>query len=182
MISKSVAAVVAAAAVTGLAVAACSSSSSSTTGTERFTWSAHGNAATAATTWPITYSGVVNTTGNFDSSGPAPAVGQEKAFPTKAGTLTLKVTKVTNPQGNPTSIDTMTCVIKSVTTVDYTVVSDKSTDRFKDATGSGVVTLIFSGTAPKLSDGKCNTSSNVEPVGNTASLSFAGVGPMTVSS
>ncbi len=178
MISKSVAAVVATAAVTGLAVAACSSSSS-TSGTEHFGSVQHG-AAAMATTIPLTYTGPVNTTGSFNISGPAPTPGQEKAFPTKAGTLELKVTKVpVNPQGT-TTYNSTTCAGVSKTVVDYSVAGSKSTGTFKDASGSGVVTVIFSGTAPRLSNGKCNESSSAEPITSTAYSSFVGVGPLTV--
>ena len=180
MINKSVAAVVAAAAVTGLAVAACSSSSS-TSGTEHFSSVLHGQ-ATMGNTIPLTYTGPVNTTGSFNAAGPGPKVGQERTFPTKAGTLELKVTKVpVNPQGT-TTYNSTTCAGVSKTVVDYSVLGSKSTGKFKGATGSGVVTFIFSGTAPRLSNGKCNESSSVEPITSTAYLSFVGIGPLTVSS
>jgi len=175
--SRTITAVVAALGIAGLA-AACSSSPSTTSGTEHFSSVLHGQAA-LGNSFTLTYTGPVNTTGSFSTSGPAPTPGQEKAFDTKAGTLELKVDKVpVNTQnGNPT-----TCAFKADTVVDYTVVGSKSTGKFAGASGSGTVTAIFTGTGPRLSNGKCNESNSAQPIASTAYASFVGAGPLTVSS
>jgi len=172
---KSVTAVAAVLGLAGLA-AACSSSPSTTTGTEHFSSVLQGQAA-LGNSFPLTYTGPVATKGTFNTSGPAPRVGQEVPFKTDAGNLELKVAKIpVNTQGgNP-----KTCVFKADTVVDYTVVGSKSTGKFAGASGSGTVTVIFSGTGPRLANGSCNESSSAEPIASTAYGSFTGIGPLTV--
>ena len=170
--------IIPAVAIAGVALAACSSSTSTTSGTEHFSGVAHGQAALGNIV-QLTFTGPVDTTGTFNTSGTGPKPGQLAPFLTKAGTLMLKVDKVpVNTQnGNPT-----TCVFTANTVVDYSVVGSKSTGKFKDATGSGKVTVVFSGTGPRLSNGKCNLSSSAQPIASTAYSSFVGAGPLSVTS
>jgi hypothetical protein len=163
-----------------LGLAACGSSASSPetkTGMEHFASVLRG-AATQASSFPLTYTGPVAATGSFGYDGSAPKPGQEMAFKTSAGTLTLHVVSV--PASNALSRNETTCYFASVTSVNYTVVGTKSTGKFAGATGSGKVTITVSANGPKLADGKCIWSNSAEPIESTARASFIGAGPLTV--
>lgn len=164
--------VLAGAALTAVALAACSSSNS---GTEHFASATVTGKAALANSFALTYTGPVNTTGTFSTGGPGPKPGQLRAFHTKAGTLMLKVKSV---PVNKSSGNQKACTFTQKTVVDYTVDGAKSTGSFAGATGSGEVTVMFSGTGPRLKNGKCNPSNNATPI--KASASFTGTGPLTL--
>ena len=174
------------------ALAACGSSGSSSSspsksaspaatsmsGTETFKGSQTGKAAVATTTAiPLTYSGPVTTTGTFNGGGPSPAEGQHHTFQTADGKFVLVVS------GKPTTVQhasASTCYFSQVITVPYTVDGAASTGKFAGATGSGKVVVTFGAYGPKLSNGKCNTSNNAQPLAKGAYDTFLGSGPLTV--
>jgi hypothetical protein len=163
--------------VAGVALlAACSSSPSTTSGTE----TAHGSISGASALsnsakFHLTWTGPVNTTGQFSTGGAPPKEGQSHTFKTAAGNLNVKVSaKPVNKQ----SSNSATCKIAFATTVPYTVTG--GTGKFEGATGSGKVVVSFNGTLPKKNDGKCNMSQQAQPVSGAATATLSG--PLTVKS
>jgi hypothetical protein len=174
-------------ALVGLA-AACSSSSTTTsssptttTGTETFTSGKVTSAKVLESNSPtlaLTYTGVVPATGSFSLGGPSPTKGQTKTFTTSKGNLVLQVV---SDSSSAKFVNAKTCLAQDVTVVHYTVVGDKSTGSFKDATGSGDVTVRFQSNSELK--GKCSLANNAQPVTLTgAYVLFTGTGPMTVKS
>jgi hypothetical protein len=186
----------------GLTAAACSSSASSSStssassagtssaspagtpavisGTEHGYGKITGAAAVAnVSTFSVTYTGPVATTGTFNTSGPNPAKGQTHTFATKAGDLTLQVS------GTPGNVQksigpASSCGFEFGTTVPYTVTG--GTGKFAGATGHGTVVVTFTADLPKLANGKCNTSKSAQPIASTAVGVFSLSGPLTVKS
>ncbi|HTV99625.1 MAG TPA: hypothetical protein VMF87_04945 [Streptosporangiaceae bacterium] len=165
-----------------LPVAAFSSSSagrSSTSGTERFSGVLRGAPALAnVTTYTLTFSGPVSTTGTIALGSGGNKKGDQHTIKTKAGNLVIVLDRnVGNgtASGNPT-----TCVFTDRITVPTTIVGSKSTGSWAGATGNFGIVALFRATGPRLSNGKCNTSSTAKPITSTAFSSFAGTGPVTV--
>jgi hypothetical protein len=175
-----VAALTAALAGAGTFVAACGSTSSITTGTEHVTANVSGKNATAnSTKFNLTYTGPVDTTGTFITTGNGPVKGQQAVFTTKAGKLDLVVTSVKNSQS---TISTSKCEIGMTVTVGYTVYGKRSTGSWRDASGTGTVVVKFSGDMPKLKTGACNMSNNAAPITSTARGTWTQTGKFTVHS
>jgi hypothetical protein len=166
-------------AAAGLGAAAFSSHAGGTTGTERFSGVLTGAAALASTsTYHLTFTGPVSTTGTITLGNTGNKKGDEHTFSTKAGRLVVVLDRnVGNgvASGNPT-----TCVFTDRISVPATIVGSKSTGSWAGATGNIAITALFRATGPKLSDGKCDTSSNAKPITSTAYAAFAGAGPVTV--
>jgi hypothetical protein len=165
-----------------LPVAAFSSSSaegSSKSGTERFSGTLKGAPALAnVTTYTLTFTGPVSTTGTIALGSGGNKKGDEHTIKTKAGNLVIVLDRdVGNgaASGNPT-----TCVFTDRITVPSTIVGSKSTGSWAGATGNFSIVALFRATGPRLSNGKCNTSSTAKPITSTAFSSFAGTGPVTV--
>ena len=165
-----------------LPVAAFSSSSagsSSKSGTERFSGTLKGAPALAnVTTYNLTFTGPIATTGSIALGSGGNKKGDEHTIKTKAGNLVIVLDRnVGNgtANGNPT-----TCVFTDRITVPSTIVGSKSTGSWAGATGNFGVVALFRATGPRLSNGKCNTSSTAKPITSTAFSSFAGTGPVTV--
>jgi hypothetical protein len=168
-------------AAAGLGAAAFSSHASTTSGTERFSGVLTGAPALASTsTFRLTFSGPVSTSGIVTIGSGGNKKGDQHTFTTKAGNLVVVLDQnVGNgvTTGNPT-----TCVFSDRVTVPTTIVGSKSTGSWAGATGSFSIVALFRATAPKLSNGKCNTSSSAKPITSSAYSSFAGAGPVTVKS
>lgn len=163
------------AAAAGLLLAACSSPPAS--GTEHVTGKVTGRAALANnTTFALTYTGPVTTTGTFTTSNNAPSKNQLVTFTTKAGKLVLQVTSVKNTQG---MLSSRICEFGATTIVDYTVDSKRSSGSFLDAHGSGTVTVKFTGDLPRTVNG-CDESPNAVPVAATAAGTWTQSGPLTL--
>ena len=154
-----------------------------TPGTETFTGKVTGKAAIAnSLVVPLTFSGVVPTTGTFrppNSSSTHVTI----TFPTKSGNL---VVAANAPGANapPTIVNKAACTFRSAVHATYTVDGAKSTGRFAGATGSGKATFSFQANAPKYTSGRhkgqCNMSSNAQPLASGAFVTFTAAGPMTV--
>jgi hypothetical protein len=168
-------------AAAGLGATAFSSHVGSTTGTERFSGVLTGAPALAnVSTFHLTFSGPISTTGTITLGNTGNKKGDEHTLDTKAGKLVVVLDRnVGNgvASGNPT-----TCVFTDRITVPTTIVGSKSTGSWAGATGNFGVVALFRATGPKLSNGKCNTSSSAKPITSTAYSSFAGTGQVTVKS
>ena len=182
-----------------LLAAACSSSSSSSSsstasgsathsatptatsmvGTEVMKGTVTGKAVIAnTTTYHLTLTGPVNTTGTWTSpNGNATKV--TTTFTTPAGNL---VANADAPDANnpPTVSNARTCLFKSTIHATYVVDGAKSTGKFAGATGSGDIAVTFAVYAPKLSNGKCNTSNSAQPLTAGAISTFTATGPLTI--
>lgn len=165
----------------GLLAAGCGGSASgaaaSKSGTETITGTLKGAAAMATNpVFHLTFSGPVNTTATFPL-GAAPRKGQTHTFKTTAGNFVI----VTGT-GSTTQrlLSTSTCRFEFSTTVPYTVSGGHSTGQFAGASGSGKALVGFVGDLPKLSNGKCNTSTTAVPRVNTVVSTFRAAGPLTL--
>ena len=166
------------------AAAACSSSTpAKVTGTEVFQGKQPLDAAALASqnftpTYPLAFTGPVVATATWSPPG-GNATKVTTTFKTTAGNLVVNadVPNVNNP---PTTTNAATCLSRSTITGTYTVVGDKSTGKFKGATGNGKIVDVFQATSPKLSNGKCNESQNAQPLPNGAVTTFYASGPLTI--
>jgi hypothetical protein len=164
-------------AAAGLAAGCGSSTSTATTrsGTQALAGSVSGHTALAnQATIPLRLTGVVNTTGsihiiNSKSQNPI-------TIKTGKGDLTVSHTKGRQTQR---LLSAKTCRFAFGVHGTYTVVGSKSTGTFKNASGSGQVTLVFTASLPKK-NGSCDLSSSAIPQAAGARVSFAAHGPITV--
>jgi len=175
--------------VTALAVAALtlpvaafsgfSGAGSSKSGNERFSGSLTGAPALAnVTSYHLTFSGPVSTTGTISLGSGGNKKGDEHTLKTKAGNLVIVLDR--DVGNGVVHANSTTCVFTDRITVPATIVGSKSTGSWAGATGKFGVVALFRATGPKLSNGKCNTSSSARPITSTAFSSFAGSGPVTV--
>ncbi len=162
-----------------LPVAAFSGGSATKSGTERFSGTLAGAAALASvTTYHLTFSGPVSTTGTIALGSGGNEKGDQHTLDTKAGKLVVVLDRDVGT--GVASENATTCVFTDKITVPVTIVGSKSTGSWSGATGNFGILAVFRATAPRLSDGKCNTSSSAKPITSTAYSSFAGTGPVTV--
>jgi hypothetical protein len=180
-VNRTVLAVTTLAAGIGLLAAGCGGSANgaatSKSGTETISGTLKGEAAMATNpVFHLTFSGPVNTTATFPL-GAAPRKGQTHTFKTAAGNFVI----VTGT-GSTTQrlLSTKTCRFEFSTTVPYTVSGSHSTGQFAGASGSGKALVGFVGDLPKLSNGKCNTSTTAVPRVNTVVSTFRAAGPLTL--
>jgi hypothetical protein len=181
-----------AAASLALLAAACSSSSSpsasstthsasasatSVSGTETITGKVTGAAAVSnnAPTYHLTFRGPINTTGTFTPPN-TNDTHQTATFHTAAGMLVVSAT-VTGQNAQPTV--TANCRFTQVIHAAYTIEGAKSTGQWAGSAGTGNVVDTFSAYAPKLSNGHCNLSQNVQPLAKGAFSTFNGTGTLT---
>lgn len=171
--------------------AACSSSSSSSTaakastsaapksGTEVAAGKDTGQAALANNpAFHLTLTGPVATTGSVQLGANNPAKGQVKMITTAVGTLAVTLDSAGT---NTMNINAKTCAATFGTTVPFTVNGAKSTGKFAGATGTGHAVAAFSGTLPKLGNGKCNESQNAQPTPGSAKATFTvTISPLTI--
>jgi hypothetical protein len=163
----------------GNSAATGSASAAPMSGIETITGAVTGAAVFASTTSiPITWRGPVNTTSTFSTGGSPPTKGQQHTFTTMAGKFT--VTVIAAPTNVQKLLSASTCQIEFATTVPYKVDGAASTGSFAGATGSGAIVVSFRAYLPKLSNGKCNLSNNVQPLTNGAVATVKGGGPLTV--
>ena len=165
--------------------AACSSSPTKTTGTEVFQGKQTLSAADVTSskftpTYPLAFTGPVSATATWSPPG-GNATKVTTTFKTSAGNLVVAA-DVPDSNNPPTVTNATTCLVTSTLTGTYTVVGDQSTGKFKDATGSGKIIDVFQAYLPKLSSGKCNTSSSAQPLPTGALTTFYASGPLTVTS
>ncbi len=170
---------------------ACTSSSSSTSSSSTATASAApksgiemvygkltGSAAMASNpVFHLTFVGPVSTTATIPLGG-APKKGASHTFTTAAGNLVVTLDSDGTNTGALES--TKTCLFAYTRTVPLTVDGAKSTGKFAGATGSGKAVVLFSRDLPKLSNGKCNETSNAEPSAKTALNTFTATITLTL--
>jgi hypothetical protein len=155
-----------------------SSSSTHKTGTEVVYGKVTGAAALASSpVFHLKLTGPVATTATA-SLGGTPKKGAAHTFKTGQGNLTLRLTSPGKTSG--ALQDPSTCKFAYTTRVPLTVDGAQSTGKFAGATGSGQAAVVFSGNLPKLSNGKCNVSSNAAPTTKTAAGVFAVTMKLTV--
>lgn len=197
--NRPITALVCAVALTGLA--ACSSSSSTTatgkvtsrpasttpastkpatvSGTERFYGTVRGAAVVSnqPTTYPLTFTGPVTTTGKFtppDNNN----THQVGVFQTAAGNMYVNATvSGQNTQPQAAGAD---CLYKIPINAAYVVDGAKSTGKFAGATGHGTARVSVEFHAPKLANGHCDMSKNAKPLTSGAVSTFTASGPLTV--
>jgi hypothetical protein len=148
-------------------------------GTETIKGSLTG-AAAAAGNHPVvtlTFRGPVNTTAPLPL-GFLPGQGQDLTIKTAVGNLVIAGSK--GVVDSRALLSASTCRFEFGTATTYTVVGSKSTGKFAGATGSGKAALTLLANLPKLSDGRCNESTNATPETSTAVATFAAAGPLTV--
>ena len=163
----------------GLA-AGCGSSTSTvaatTSGSQAIAGTVSGPAAVASqATVPLTLKGLVNTTGSIKLISNS----QQKMATITTGQGDLAVTH-TAGHTSTRLLSTKTCKFAVGVRATYTVIGDQSTGKFKNARGSGHVTLLYTASLPKKSDGSCDVSSNARPLPGHARVSFAARGPLTL--
>lgn len=166
--------------VAGLAAAGCGSSTSTvaatSSGTQNIAGTVSGPAAIAnQATVPLRLQGLVNTTGTIKLM--SNSTQKSATIQTHQGNL-----DVTHTAGRTTTrlLSTKTCKFAVGVHATYTIVGSKSTGKFKDAKGNGNVTLVYTATLPKKSNGACDVSSNARPLPGHAQVSFAARGPLTL--
>jgi hypothetical protein len=166
----------------GLLAAGCGGSADGAAATKSGTETISGTltGAQAMATNPVfhlTLKGPVNTTANLPLGTTSPKKGQARTIKTSAGNLVIV-------GGTPAStqklLSTKTCRFAFGTTLPYTVDGGKSTGQFAGATGNGKAALLLQADLPKLSDGKCDTSSTAQPVPSSALATFKAAGPLTL--
>jgi hypothetical protein len=172
---KRLIAVAAAAAAIALTATSAASASAATcrSGTEVIAGSTTNLAIVLAnvSVLPVKAHGVVDTRGTIALSGPNNGT---SSFDFRAGTLTVKHTQTSG--GSEPTFNPRTCVDSEFQGGVYTVVG--GTGKFRDATGHGWYKLYFAIKAPRLKNGKCNTSQSAVPV--SGEIKFLAYGPLSV--
>lgn len=169
ILTRTVAAL-AATAGTALLVGACSSGDPS--GTQTF------NLVTRQVVRDPVYrtvaSGVFSATGTMQATGTASNAPLKATFP--GGTFLLNETSGGKPSA---AINSTTCAVRfAATDVKYKLAD--GTGDYKGISGSGTATVKFTGVLPKLSDGKCNTSSGATPIAGTLLSTVHASGPVSL--
>jgi hypothetical protein len=165
------AAVLAAAAGTALFTAGWSAPGDPS-GTQSFVLTTHSTAPSPV--YHAVASGVFSATGTMQATSTASDAPLKATFP--SGTFLLTQTSAGRQTG---SISPSTCAaVYTVTGLTYKIGS--GTGSYKGITGSGTANLKFTGTLPKLSNGKCNESSTAVPIAGTATSVVHASGPVTL--
>jgi hypothetical protein len=139
-------------------------------GTQRFVLTTHSTAPTPV--YRAAAGGVFHAAGTAQATGRAATAPLKMTFP--GGTFLITQVSAGKPSG---SIDATTCVAHYAETgVRYTV--SNGTGRFAGIKGSGSADIRFTGTLPKLSDGKCDESPTATPT--AASSVIDASGPVTL--
>jgi hypothetical protein len=169
IMAKSAAILAAAASATLLSAGWASASSS---GTQTFVLTSHSNAANPV--YQATASGVFSATGTMQATSTASNAPLKATFPN--GTFLLNEVSAGRTSG---SINPSTCAaVYTNTGVTYKI--SNGTGKYAGITGNGTASLKFTGTLPKLSNGKCNEASNATPVAGSVTSVVHAVGPVTL--
>jgi hypothetical protein len=141
-------------------------------GTQRFVLTSHSTAPTPV--YRAVAGGVFHAAGTAQATGRAATAPLKMTFP--GGTFLITQVSAGKPSG---SINATTCVAHySETGVKYTVGS--GTGKYAGIKGSGSADIKFTGTLPKLSNGKCDESPAATPMAGTASSVIDASGPVTM--
>ena len=169
-IPSKAAAVLGAAASTALLAAPWASAS--TSGTQAFVLTTRSTAANPV--YQAVATGVISATGTMQATSTASSAPLKAKFP--KGTFMLNETSPGRQSG---TINPSTCVaVYTDTGLTYKI--NNGTGSYKGISGTGTANLKFTGTLPKLSNGKCNESTNVTPVAGTALSVVHARGPITL--
>jgi hypothetical protein len=154
------------------ATAASASAATCRSGTEVISGSTTNLAIIDAnvTVLPVRAHGVVNTKGTIALNGPSTGT---SSFDFRAGQLTVKHTQTSG--GSQPVLNPKTCVDSLTQGGVYTVLG--GTGKFHDATGHGWYRLDIAVKAPRLKNGKCNTSQAALPV--SGKITFLAYGPLS---
>lgn len=164
-----------AAAALSLVLAASSAASASTAGHKRGIEVIFGSTTSLAVieanvpVVPLRAYGVVRTRGSIALSGPTNGT---SSLLFRAGKLTVKHKQTSTQSG----FNAKTCVLSQAQAGVYTVVG--GTGKFYGATGHGKYRVSFYLKAPRLKNGKCNTSQSAPPV--SGKIMFLAYGPLSV--
>jgi hypothetical protein len=169
ILSKS-AAILAAAASTALLPAGWASASSS--GTQSFVLATRSTAPNPV--YQAVASGVFSATGTMRATSTASNAPLKATFP--KGTFLLNEVSAGRQSG---TINPSTCAaVYTETGLKYKLTS--GTGSYKGISGGGTANLRFTGTLPKLSNGKCNESTSATPLAGTAYTVMHASGPVTL--
>jgi hypothetical protein len=149
------------------------------TGPETITGSAYGKAAVANNPRiPLTLAGLVSARDyNFRLGGS----GNTHTLSTTAGWLTVTGT---GKQTSTSTLNPKTCWSTDTVRQTFVFVPNKSTGKFKGASGPGAYQVYFAAFLPRYTSGphkgSCNTSSKAQPLSKGAVVNFIAAGVLTV--
>jgi hypothetical protein len=159
-------------AAASLALLSAPWASASTSGTQTFVLTTRSTAANPV--YQATAAGPISATGTMQATSTASSAPLRAKFP--KGTFLLNEVSAGHETG---TINPSTCAaVYTDTGIKYTITN--GTGSYKGITGSGTANLRFTGTLPKLSNGKCNESTSVTPVAGTALSVVHARGPVTL--
>ncbi len=159
-------------AAASLALLSAPWASASTSGTQTFVLTTRSTAANPV--YQATATGPISATGTMQATSTASSAPLRARFP--KGTFLLNEVSAGHETG---TINPTTCAaVYTDTGIKYTITD--GTGSYKGITGSGTANLRFTGTLPKLSNGKCNESTSVTPVAGTALSVVHARGPVTL--
>jgi hypothetical protein len=159
-------------AAASLALLSAPWASASTSGTQTFVLTTRSTAANPV--YQATATGPISATGTMQATSTASSAPLRAKFP--KGTFLLNEVSAGHETG---MINPSTCAaVYTDTGIKYTITG--GTGSYKGITGSGTANLRFTGTLPKLSNGKCNESTSVTPVAGTALSVVHARGPVTL--
>ena len=159
-------------AAASLALLSAPRASASTSGTQTFVLTTRSTAANPV--YQATATGPISATGTMQATSTASSAPLRAKFP--KGTFLLNEVSAGHETG---TINPSTCAaVYTDTGIKYTITD--GTGSYKGITGSGTANLRFTGTLPKLSNGKCNESTSVTPVAGTALSVVHARGPVTL--
>jgi hypothetical protein len=169
-------------------LAACTSSGSSTApatttpvpGTETVSGKLTGLAAasTGILVFHLRLTGPVGTTATIRLGTKVPEKYELYTIHTAVGDLAVTLASAGTTTGDLKSAKT--CLYALTTSVPFTVDGASSTGTFAGAAGTGTAVFMFSGDDPKLSDGTCNTSRDVQTSAKTSVATLTATIKLTV--
>jgi hypothetical protein len=161
------------------APAAAKATTTPTSGTETISGKLTGSAAASDhPVFHLTLTGPVGATATIQLGPELPQQGDLYTFHTAAGDLAVTLASAGTNTGDLKSAKT--CLYALTTAVPFTVDGANSTGKFAGATGTGTAVFMFSGDDPKLSDGTCNTSRDVQTSAKTSVATLTATIKLTV--
>jgi hypothetical protein len=144
----------------------------SMSGTQRFVLTTRSTAANPV--YQAVATGVISASGTMQATSTASNAPLKAKFP--KGTFMLNEVSAGRQSG---TINPSTCAaVYTDTGLKYKL--SNGTGSYKGITGTGTANLKFTGTLPKLSNGKCNESSSATPMAGTALSVVHASGPVTL--
>ncbi len=146
--------------------------SASTSGTLSFVLTTHSTAANPV--YNAVASGLFSATGTMQATSTASNAPLKAKFPN--GTFLVNETSAGKQSG---TVNPSTCAaVYTETGLKYKITD--GTGHYAGISGTGTADLKFTGTLPKLSNGKCNESTTAVPVAGTATSVVHASGPATL--